>query len=54
MECTRRQVCAEEARGSYAAEIVHEVPSNTVEEMESNITRVVEWVRAHMARVGAV
>lgn len=38
------QVVLEEARDSYAEEIVVELPSNTVEEMESNVQRVVQWV----------
>jgi hypothetical protein len=40
------QVCLEEAHDSYAKEIVHEVPSNTVEDMEGNVSRVVAWVEA--------
>ena len=40
------QVCLEEAKESYAEAIVHEVPSNTVEDMDSNRDRVVAWVQA--------
>eukprot|EP00568_Trieres_chinensis_P014258 CAMPEP_0183316452 /NCGR_PEP_ID=MMETSP0160_2-20130417/55004_1 /TAXON_ID=2839 ORGANISM="Odontella Sinensis, Strain Grunow 1884" /NCGR_SAMPLE_ID=MMETSP0160_2 /ASSEMBLY_ACC=CAM_ASM_000250 /LENGTH=186 /DNA_ID=CAMNT_0025482251 /DNA_START=219 /DNA_END=779 /DNA_ORIENTATION=- len=43
MECEIMQVVLEEAREGYAAEIVHEVPSNTLEEMESNVRRVEQW-----------
>jgi adenylate kinase len=43
MEAEIMQVILEEARESYASEIVHEVPSNTLEDMESNVDRVVEW-----------
>ena len=35
----------EEARESYAAEIVHELRSDTLEDMESNLARVAEWLR---------
>lgn len=37
------QVVLEAARESYDASLVHEVPSNTIEEMESNIERVQQW-----------
>ncbi|KAL1915552.1 uncharacterized protein VTP21DRAFT_6676 [Calcarisporiella thermophila] len=45
IECEIMQVVLEEARESYAEEIVVELPSNTVEEMESNVSRVLEWLR---------
>jgi adenylate kinase len=38
------QVVLEEARESYAEEIVHEVRSDTVEEMDANVERVKAWV----------
>jgi len=43
MECEIMQVVLQEARDSYANEIVHEVPSNTIEDMESNVTRIQQW-----------
>ncbi|GMH47458.1 hypothetical protein TrLO_g2707 [Triparma laevis f. longispina] len=43
------QVVAEEARESYAEEIVHEVQSNTVEDMEANVERVKQWAEAWKA-----
>ena len=43
MEAEIMQVILEEARESYAHEIVHEVPSNTVEDMENNVERVAQW-----------
>lgn len=45
MEAEIMQVILDEARESYAAEIVHEVPSNTVDDMENNATRVAEWCK---------
>ena len=39
------QVILEEARESYAHEIVHEVQSNTVEDMENNVARVDQWCK---------
>jgi adenylate kinase len=44
MESEIMQVVLEEARGAYELEIVHEVPSNTKEDMESNIDRVQQWI----------
>jgi adenylate kinase len=43
MECEIMQVILDEAREAYDPVIVHEVSSNTVEEMESNIQRVKDW-----------
>ena len=39
------QVILEEARESYAHNIVHEVPSNTIEDMENNVNRVEQWAK---------
>ena len=48
------QVILEEARESYAHEVVHEVQSNTVEDMENNATRVEEWCKQWMKDTGNV
>lgn len=44
MESEIMQVILDEARESYDQNIVHEVPSNTLEEMESNVQRVKQWM----------
>mmetsp|Transcript_8685 Transcript_8685/g.15734 ORF Transcript_8685/g.15734 Transcript_8685/m.15734 type:complete len:185 (-) Transcript_8685:145-699(-) len=44
LEAEIMQVVLDEARESYDLEIVHEVPSNTVEEMDSNVERCKAWV----------
>ena len=49
MECEIMQVILEEAREAYAPEIVHEVQSNTLEDMESNVTRMEEWCKQWIA-----
>ena len=49
MECEIMQVILEEAREAYAPEIVHEVQSNTLEDMESNVTRVELWCKQWIA-----
>jgi len=38
------QVVAEEARESYAAEIVVELTSESTEDLEANVTRIVQWI----------
>lgn len=38
------QVVLDEARESYRPEIVWELPSNTVEDMEHNVELIVRWV----------
>jgi len=44
MEAEIMQVVLEEARESYDLEIVQELQSNTMEEMESNVQRCKVWV----------
>ncbi len=44
MECEIMDVVLEEARDSYDMNIVHEVPSNTLEDMDSNVARVEAWL----------
>ncbi|KAF9162032.1 hypothetical protein DFQ27_006081 [Actinomortierella ambigua] len=44
MECEIMQVVLEEARDSYAEEIVVELQSNSLEEMEENVSRIKAWV----------
>lgn len=49
MEAEIMQVILEEARESYAQEIVHEVQSNTIEDMENNVIRVEQWCKQWVA-----
>lgn len=44
MECEIMQVVLETANDNYAPEIVVELPSNTTDDMESNVDRVSEWL----------
>lgn len=46
VECEIMQVVQEEARECYASEIVHVVPSNTLEDLESNAGRIEAWLGA--------
>ena len=43
VECEIMQVVLEEAREAFPEEIVSEVRSDTVEEMEQNVDRLVAW-----------
>jgi adenylate kinase len=45
MEAEIMQIILDEARDSYAMEIVHEVESNTVDDMDQNIQRVEAWCK---------
>lgn len=46
VQCEIMHVIVEEARESYNKDIVHAVPSNDVEQMESNVDRLVEWINS--------
>ena len=48
MEAEIMQVILDEAREAYAKEIVHEVASNTIEDMENNVSRVEQWCKQWM------
>jgi adenylate kinase len=48
MECEIMQVVLEEAQESYDKEIVHEVQSNTLEDLEANVDRVEQWMEQWM------
>mmetsp|Transcript_32155 Transcript_32155/g.49827 ORF Transcript_32155/g.49827 Transcript_32155/m.49827 type:complete len:189 (-) Transcript_32155:50-616(-) len=45
MEAEIMQVILDQARESYSPNIVHEVHSNTIDDMEKNIVRVEQWVK---------
>lgn len=45
MEAEIMQIILEEAREGYANEIVHEVSSNTIQDMEDNVQRVEAWCK---------
>lgn len=49
IEAEIMQVVLEEARESYKPEIVVELMSNTVEEMEDNVNKIEEWVEKYKA-----
>jgi adenylate kinase len=46
MECEIMQIVAEAAKESYPPEMVHELSSNTVEDLENNVDRIVSWLDA--------
>lgn len=49
MDCEIMEIVSEAAKESYAAEIVHELQSNTIEELESNADRCIAWIDAWKA-----
>lgn len=49
MESEIMQIILEEAREAYDHDIVHEVPSNTVEDIKSNVNRVKDWSKQWIA-----
>ena len=48
LQCEIMNVIFENARNSYASEIVIELPSNTIADMESNVERVLQWIQLWM------
>lgn len=44
IECEIMQIVLEEARESYDEAIVHELSSNTVDDLEANVARVIQWL----------
>ena len=42
------EIVAQEARDSYEPEIVVELKSKSVGDLESNVARIVEWIHAWM------
>lgn len=49
MQCEIMRVVAEEAYESYQKEIVVELVSSTVEDMEQNVERIEAWVEQFIA-----
>lgn len=49
MESEIMQVVLDEAKEAYVPEIVHEVQSNTIDDMENNVTRVQDWTKQWIA-----
>lgn len=45
VECEIFQTILEEAKESYKKEIVHELASNTPDEMETNLDQIERWVQ---------
>eukprot|EP00618_Florenciella_parvula_P026265 CAMPEP_0119529420 /NCGR_PEP_ID=MMETSP1344-20130328/43435_1 /TAXON_ID=236787 /ORGANISM="Florenciella parvula, Strain CCMP2471" /LENGTH=178 /DNA_ID=CAMNT_0007569053 /DNA_START=37 /DNA_END=570 /DNA_ORIENTATION=- len=44
VQCEIMQVILQEAKESYAEEVVHQVTSDTIDDMESNVNRVAQWM----------
>ena len=46
MECEIMGIVMEAAKESYADEIVHELQSNTIEDLDNNVDRLISWLEA--------
>ncbi|MCL4135788.1 UNVERIFIED_CONTAM: hypothetical protein GTU68_063655 [Idotea baltica] len=46
MECEIMAVIRDEAKESYDEHLVHELPSNTPEDLEDNLQRILDWIKA--------
>lgn len=46
------QVVLEEARSSYPAEIIVELQSDSMEQLEDNVARIVDWIRLWLKNQG--
>lgn len=46
------QVVLEEARSSYPAEIIVELQSESMEQLEANVARIVEWITLWLKNQG--
>jgi adenylate kinase len=45
VQCEIFQTILEEAQGAYNLDIVHELPSNTPDDMEENLDKIISWVQ---------
>ena len=45
VECEIMQTILEEARDSYRKEIVHELQSNSTDELENNLEQIEAWIQ---------
>lgn len=45
IQCEIFQTILEEARDSYKSEIVHELQSNTPDDMEENLDKIMAWIQ---------
>ena len=46
VEAEIMQVVLDEARGAYREEIVIELASNSIEDLESNVQRALQWMQS--------
>ncbi|XP_037083697.1 adenylate kinase isoenzyme 6-like [Pollicipes pollicipes] len=52
VQCEIFQTLLDEARDSYPADIVHELSSNTPDQVEENVERICQWIAAWKADRG--
>lgn len=54
VQCEIFQTILDEARDSYKIEIVHELPSNTPEDLEDNLEKISAWIQQYITNQGGV
>jgi len=47
LQCEIFQTILDEAKEAFSPDIVFELPSNTVDDMESNIDKIVGWIEMY-------
>ena len=52
IECEIFQTLLEEARDSYKSDVVHELKSNTPDQMEENLDNIIQWLEEWKANHG--
>lgn len=48
MQCEIFQTIYEEAMEAYSEDIVHQLPSNTPEDLEKNLEQIAQWTEQWM------
>jgi adenylate kinase len=54
VQCEIFQTILDEARDSYKIEIVHELPSNTPEDLEDNLDKISAWIQQYVTNQGGI
>jgi adenylate kinase len=54
IQCEIFQTILDEARDSYEPSIVFELPSNTSDDMENNLEKIVQWVEQYKNNVNSI
>lgn len=53
VQCEIFQTILEEAQAAYKPDIVHQLPSNTADDMEENLDKITAWVEQWKMRASS-